>query len=558
MSPTDAIPAHTVALPAAPAETPARREFEERGFLGPVRVLTGRRCRDLLWEVTGDRRPRSLEWGKGFAVTSRAYYDLARQPAIYDRVVELIGHEVLLWGASLLVRTPGAVHPWHSDIESATCGGRTVSVWIGLKNTTRDSSLLLISHTHTLGATIQEVQQREGHTRHDTTEGDILRWARAHHPGSDLIQPDMDNGGALFFDGRLWHGSRNRFRGTRVAVLLQYATPDAVLRIPDLNRLDWPFQKFEFPQPPCLMLEGSAPTDINRIVRAPAASDAGPGAELTSRIHPLRLPLASDEKRGWRPYPLFHGYTAELDNLTCHVSALSPGRTPHPPHRHEEEELLLVLAGEVDLILGVSKAPEETQRFRFRAGDFTFYPAWFAHTLETVGDVPANYLMFKWRNRGVSSDRPPLAHGRFSAMGFATEAGSGPGFRTHLLFEGPTAHLRRLHAHLSRLEPGAGYKPHIDAYDVALVVLEGVIETLGGRAGPHDIVFYRSGEPHGMHNPGCVPARYIVFEFLGRGRPPHVTNHQRFAAFFAKVTDPARWKRKLARWSARLRPSQHR
>ena len=44
-------------------------------------------------------------------------------------------------------------------------------------------------------------------------------------------------------------------------------------------------------------------------------------------------------------------------------------------------------------------------------------------------------------------------------------------------------------------------------------MLEGEIETLGERVRPHGVIHYTAGEPHGMHNPGEVPATYIVFEF---------------------------------------------
>ena len=87
------------------------------------------------------------------------------------------------------------------------------------------------------------------------------------------------------------------------------------------------------------------------------------------------------------------------------------------------------------------------------------------------------------------------------------------GFCSHLVFEGPTAYLRKLHCHTSTLTPGAGYDSHIDDYDVAIIVLEGEVETLGQHVGPHSVIFYRAGEPHGMRNPGKLIAKYVVFEF---------------------------------------------
>ena len=82
-----------------------------------------------------------------------------------------------------------------------------------------------------------------------------------------------------------------------------------------------------------------------------------------------------------------------------------------------------------------------------------------------------------------------------------------------LLFEAPTGYLGKLHSHVTVLEPGDGYPPHTDAYDVAIVVLAGEVETIGARAEPYDVIYYAAGEAHGMQNVGDVAARYVVFEF---------------------------------------------
>jgi hypothetical protein len=50
---------------------------------------------------------------------------------------------------------------------------------------------------------------------------------------------------------------------------------------------------------------------------------------------------------------------------------------------------------------------------------------------------------------------------------------------------------------------------------VAIIVLEGEVESLGKRVRPHSVIFYGAGEPHGMRNPGGSIARYAVFEFHG-------------------------------------------
>jgi quercetin dioxygenase-like cupin family protein len=503
--------------------TQMSQQFMEAGYLGPIRVLSTRECRRFLRAI--DFRPRRpLDWEKGGAATSRAFYELGTVPAIVDLVSELLQGEAILWGVSVQARVPGQVHPWHSDIETSSPDCRTVSVWIGLEHTTPQSSLLAISHSQSLGTTVQEVRQLNGKSRDEAGIDDLVSWARERDERSKLVTLGAHDGEALFFDGRLWHGTHNVSGRTRRAVLLQYAAPESSIEIPDLNFLDWPFRRVPSPRPPCLIVSGSALTGRNRIVPAPdAPGGTRRGVRLSSRIHSLRLPFP-ESGEPWKPYPAFEGTTADLPAVTCHASVLQNGHSPHPPHTHAEEEILLLLTGQVELELdGASE--------RLRPGELVYYPVGFAHTLRTTSAEPATYVMFKWRG---ATDEPPgrsLSFERFDTV------------RPGVLFEGPTRYLRKLHSHVTVLESGGGYEPHADAYDVAIVLLEGEVETIGGRAAPHDVIFYRAGEEHGMRNVGDTPARYVVFEFhgrttLGSEAPGPVL------ALLEELVTPRHWKRR--------------
>jgi uncharacterized cupin superfamily protein len=57
----------------------------------------------------------------------------------------------------------------------------------------------------------------------------------------------------------------------------------------------------------------------------------------------LELPLEQNPEKGWKPHHLFRGSTPGVAELGCQVSILDPGRQPHPPHRHAEEDILVVL-----------------------------------------------------------------------------------------------------------------------------------------------------------------------------------------------------------------------
>jgi len=259
---------------------------------------------------------------------------------------------------------------------------------------------------------------------------------------------------------------------------------------------------------------------------------------LTSRVRPLAVPLPLDVGADWTSSGVFRGRVRGVRSWACHVSVLAPGASPHPPHRHAEEEILLVLDGEVEVVVPDVAAAGGLERVRLTPGQFAYYPRDFAHTLQAVGDDPATYLMFKWAARpevgevvrrspavagrggpsGVPGSRqpPPLEHGVFSPLAGDVEARESAGFATYVALHHPTEHLRTLHVHASELAPGAGYAAHADPYDVAIVLLEGEVETLGRRVLPHGVILYAAGEPHGMHNPGSTPARYLVFEFHRR------------------------------------------
>jgi len=174
-----------------------RTQFGETGYCGPVRVLSPAECRRFLDSV-GARPPSPLDWHKGAAAVSRPYFELAALPAIVDVVAELLGDAVLLWGVSLVERGPDEVHHWHTDIESSAPDARTVSVWIGLENTTPLSSLRVVSRSHRFGVSLQEVRHAAGRSRAETASEDVEGWARERDAQAEVVETSMSDGEALF------------------------------------------------------------------------------------------------------------------------------------------------------------------------------------------------------------------------------------------------------------------------------------------------------------------------------------------------------------------------
>jgi len=226
---------------------------------------------------------------------------------------------------------------------------------------------------------------------------------------------------------------------------------------------------------------------------------------------------------GWEATHFFRGRSRDIQRFSVHMSQLAPGKSPHSPHRHADEEILMVLGGEVEVTLPDLPEGKETVRKRLHPEEFLYYPSFFGHTIRTASQKPARYLMFRWygRDRCVENELP---HGRYDA-GVGLQKMSGEeGFQVSQVFEGPTGSLARFHCHLTALSPGAGYPAHTDPYDVAIILLRGEVETLGRRVGPGSLILYPAGEPHGMRNPGEAVAEYVVFEFQARPSPRGITS----------------------------------
>jgi quercetin dioxygenase-like cupin family protein len=233
---------------------------------------------------------------------------------------------------------------------------------------------------------------------------------------------------------------------------------------------------------------------------------------IKSGCYSFKLPLDLEAGEKWKPYPIFSGATATLNDLSCHVSILGHGFSPHPPHSHDEEEVLIVLRGEIDIILKGSHPQEQPCRERLQKNQFVYYPAHFAHTLETTSEEPANYLMLKWL-RAPSSEKNLIHFGCFNALPLQGTGKGQQGFSPQVVFEGATRYLKKLQCHTTALDPGASYPPHADSYDVAMFILDGEVRTLGQHIKAPGVIFYKAGTPHGIYNPAECTAKYLVFEF---------------------------------------------
>lgn len=104
------------------------------------------------------------------------------------------------------------------------------------------------------------------------------------------------------------------------------------------------------------------------------------------------VPETPTEQGGRRG--VFAAPTATLDELEYHTTMLKPGGSPHPPHTHKNEELIIVKEGAVEAYINGEWKPAPT-------GSLIFFASMVPHTLRNSGTVPARYHVVNWAALGT-------------------------------------------------------------------------------------------------------------------------------------------------------------
>ena len=244
------------------------QNFITNGYIIHKGLFSREECEDIKKYFNSGSLPEAKDWTKGRIATSKYIYNLASQDKIICKLKALIGNDIILWGVKFIRKKQKQKHLWHVDIESSNSTGNFVSVWIGLDNCTRKSSLNIISKSHNM-QNLQNIIYENDLNRKNISDRDILELSRQFNKDAMLIKLDITDGDAFFFNGKLWHSSYNKNRKTRIALLLQYASSDSKVRIPDLKQLDWPFKFKKIPLPPTILVSGKSIKNINKIVQPP-------------------------------------------------------------------------------------------------------------------------------------------------------------------------------------------------------------------------------------------------------------------------------------------------
>ena len=98
----------------------------------------------------------------------------------------------------------------------------------------------------------------------------------------------------------------------------------------------------------------------------------------------------SNTGKGYRR-DFFNRATSQLGQFEMHTTALNADSLSHAPHTHIQEEIVLILRGNVEMFI-------DGKLYKGAAGDLYFLSSNTPHALKNIGKEQCEYFAFQWRN----------------------------------------------------------------------------------------------------------------------------------------------------------------
>jgi quercetin dioxygenase-like cupin family protein len=120
------------------------------------------------------------------------------------------------------------------------------------------------------------------------------------------------------------------------------------------------------------------------------------------------LPLIESSVFDWNSIPVkptevgsvrsfFKVRTPTLEQLEVHVTTLDPGKSPHPPHRHPNEEMLIIRQGTVEALINAEWK-------QVGPGSVIFFASNQLHGLRNVGAKPTVYHVINFKTAATPAE----------------------------------------------------------------------------------------------------------------------------------------------------------
>jgi len=137
-----------------------------------------------------------------------------------------------------------------------------------------------------------------------------------------------------------------------------------------------------------LLVSGIALSTATTAAQAPLRSTVFPADSVRARNGPANQRSLVDT------------LTAILSKLEIHETTLGPGQSPHAPHRHAHEELMVVRTGVVEVLQG-------TKTRLAHAGDVIFMASNELHGLKNTSTANVTYLVIRIDPHDLPPDAKP-------------------------------------------------------------------------------------------------------------------------------------------------------
>jgi quercetin dioxygenase-like cupin family protein len=278
-------------------------------------------------------------------------------------------------------------------------------------------------------------------------------------------------------------------------------------------------------------------SSLANILTVPATT---PGAAPTNRLQSSAFiweklaftTSATGQRRNLSDLP-----TATLQNLEIHTTTLNPGQTSHPPHRHGNEEMIILLEGTLEVVLG-GVTPENGRVETVGPGSVFFFAANQYHNVENKGDKPATYVVINFRTAatprtppdGTPSDPVPngkLKSGIYDWAKMKAQPLRQPQDTLRDVFLSPTTTLTSLECDVFTAMGPIFYAPGSVPAEELIVVKSGKLDvTINGkteRGTPASVIFLTINDGHSIKvsEPGTTfySIRFVTDLTSKAGRP---------------------------------------
>jgi (S)-ureidoglycine aminohydrolase len=206
------------------------------------------------------------------------------------------------------------------------------------------------------------------------------------------------------------------------------------------------------------------------------------------------------------------GSGSALSYMEWHATTIEAGKSPHAPHKHEEEELLIVKEGQLKVTI------EDSSKI-LGPGSIALFTPGDQHGFLNVGSTNATYYVLRYKSKApVDMERAKQAGGSFMVkwndISFKPHDKGG----IHNFFERPTAMLKRFEMHVTTLNAGIkSHDPHTHSAEEIVLLIKGNTQMQIGtslqKANTGDLIYLSSNILHAIQNTGEEPALYFAFQW---------------------------------------------